>query len=132
MPCTVAMGLLDGTITPAMMEAGRYMDADVLALMGRCTIELPEDFAAAFPKVRNCRLTATLKNGETRVIEYRRTMQDDAADTGWEPSAQLMRDLTTGLLDAAAQEKLIAATATLDQAQRVDALVALTAFKRPH
>ncbi len=132
LPCTVAMGLLDGTITPAMMEAGRYMDADVLALMGRCTIELPEDFAAAFPKVRNCRLTATLKNGETRVIEYRRTMQDDAADTGWEPSAQLMRDLTTGLLDAAAQEKLIAATAILDQAPRVDALVALTAFKRPH
>jgi hypothetical protein len=43
-----------------------------------------------------------------------------------------MRDLTTGLLDAAAQEKLIAATAILDQAPRVDALVALTALKRPH
>ena len=132
LPCTVAMGLLDGTITPATMEAGRYMDADVLELMGRCSIELPEEFAAVFPEVRCCRLTATLKNGEIKVIEYRRSMQDDAADTGWEQSVQIFRDLTTGtgLLDAAAQDKLLSLIAGLEKQPEVASLSSLTALKR--
>jgi len=130
LPCTVAMGLLDGTITPKMMETGRYKDADVLALMRRCSIELPDEFDAVAPETRRCRLTATLKNGETRVVEYRRSLQDDAADSGWQHAVQKFGGLTTGLLDPAVQQKLISLISALDQQQEVASLVMLTALKR--
>lgn len=126
----MAMGLLDGTITPRMMETGRYKDADVLDLMSRCTIELPDEFAALAPQTRCCRLTATLKNGETRVVEYRRSLQDDAADSGWKHAVQKFGGLTAGLLDSAAQEKLISLVAGLENERDVASLVALTALKR--
>jgi 2-methylcitrate dehydratase len=125
LPCTVAMALLDGTITPAMMEAERYKDADVLALMSRCTIELPDEFADLAPRTRCCRLTATLTNGETRVVEYRRSLEDDAADTGWEHAAQKFSALASGVLGSRRVEEVIAAVARLDEAPHVDALIAL-------
>src|SRR3954469_16514032 len=65
LPCTVAMALLDGTITPQTMQRERFKDDDVLALMSRCAIDLPEEFAQIAPQVRSCRLTATLRNGKT-------------------------------------------------------------------
>ncbi len=129
LPCTVAMGLLDGTITPRMMEQGRYKDADVLDLMSRFTIELPDEFDAVAPEVRRCRLTATLKNGETRVAEYRRSMEDDAADTGWKHAVQKFSGLTAGLLESAAQEKLVSLIAGLDSAREVASLISLTRLK---
>ena len=129
LPCTVAMGLLDGTITPRMMEQGRYKDADVLDLMSRFTIELPDEFDAVAPEVRRCRLTATLKNGETRVAEYRRSMEDDAADTGWKHAVQKFSGLTAGLLESAAQERLVSLIAGLDSAREVASLISLTRLK---
>ena len=130
LPCTVAMGLLDGTITPKMMETGRYKDTDVLELMSRCSIELPDEFAAVAPQTRCCRLTATLKNGEIRIAEYRRSLQDDAADTGWTHAVQKFGGLTTGLLDSAVQEKIISLVAGLENERDVASLVLLTALKR--
>ena len=64
-----------------MMEAERFKDADVLALMGKCKIELPDEFSALAPETRCCRITATLKDGRTVVAELRRSLADDAADT---------------------------------------------------
>ena len=82
LPCTVAMALLDGTITPAMMENERYKSADVLTLMARCRIELPDEFAALAPQTRCCRITATLNDGRVVTSEARRSLADDTADTG--------------------------------------------------
>lgn len=130
LPCTVAMGLLDGTITPRMMEEGRYKDRDVLDLMSRCTIELPDEFAEVAPEIRCCRLTATLKNGETRIAEYRRSLQDDAADTGWEHAVRKFMGLTADLLDAGVQKRLVSLIANVEKERQVDALVSLTALKR--
>ena len=127
LPCTVAMALLDGTITPKMMERARYKDADVLALMGRCTIGLPDDFDAVAPRTRRCRLTATLANGETRVVEYSRSLEEDAADPGWEQAVGKLRDLANGVLATDSIGKIIATVARLDEEPGVDALVALTA-----
>lgn len=129
LPCTVAMALLDGTITPTTMERERYKDADVLALMGRCTIELPDEFAALAPRTRCCRLSATLKSGETRVVEYRRSVEEDAADPGWEQAVQKFRDLAGDALERPAAEKVVSAVARLEEQARIDELVALLAAK---
>jgi 2-methylcitrate dehydratase len=127
LPCTVAMALLDGTITPKMMERARYKDADVLALMSRCTIELPDEFAALAPRTRCCRLTATMKNGETRVAEYRRSLEEDAADPGWERAVQKFRELASEALEMPTVEKVISTVARLHEQPRINELVALLA-----
>lgn len=128
LPCTVSMALLDGTITPAAMEHGRFRDADVLALMGKCTIELPDEFAALAPETRCCRLTAQLADGRSVTAEYRRSLADDAADTGWDQACRKFDELTRSVLDAPARQRLVSAVETLEQQSDLTQLVALTAI----
>ena len=128
LPCTVAMALLDGTITPATMQAERFKDSDVRALMRRCTIELPDEFARLAPQTRCCRLTARLKSGETVIAEYRRSIEDDAADTGWDQAVAKFRTLAANALDVPAQERLIALIGKLENQPTLDELTAATAI----
>ncbi len=126
LPCTVAMALLDGTITPKMMGSGRFKDSDVLALMRQCTLEMPDAFADLAPETRCCRITATLKNGNTVVAEVRRSLADDIADTGWEHAQRKFEALAADLLNAAQREQLVAAVAALDSQMAIARLVELT------
>jgi len=126
LPCTVAMALIDGTITPAMMEQDRFKADDVLELMGRCEIELPDEFDEVAPAVRSCRLTAKLKNGDTVVVEERRSLDDDVADPGWDHAVEKFRGLTADLFSADAAGTLIAAVDALDRAPSLTQLIAAT------
>ncbi len=126
LPCTVAMALLDGTITPGMMEQGRYQDRDVLDLMSRCTIELPDEFADLAPATRCCRLTARMQNGATVVAEHRRSLEDDIADSGWDQAVDKFTTLAGNLLDASTRKKLLAVVGDLENQESVNALIEMT------
>jgi len=126
LPCTVAMAMLDGTITPAMMEQERYKDADVMAFMAKCSIELPDEFDRVAPAVRCCRLTAQLDTGETVVEEYRRSLEDDAADPGWEQGIAKFEQLTHELIPADARKRLIDIVDTFERQPSVAPVVDLT------
>ena len=126
LPCTVAMALLDGTITPHMMESGRYLDADVAALMAKCTIELPDDIAELAPRTRCCRLTARMKGGATVVAEYRRSVDDDSADPGWDRAVAKFNELVGERFDAPTRQNLVAAVADLENQKNITNLLALT------
>jgi 2-methylcitrate dehydratase len=126
LPCTVAMALLDGTITPKMMEEGRFRDQDVLDMMTRCRIELPDEFADLAPETRCCRLTAKMKDGRTVVADERRSLADDIADSGWDQALTKLATLTTGLLDARSRETLAAVVSGLENEKSVGALLDLT------
>jgi 2-methylcitrate dehydratase len=126
LPCTVAMALLDGTITPKMMDSGRFKDGDVLELMNKCKIELPDEFDTLAPETRCCRITATLKNGNTAVAEYRRSLADDESDTGWDHALLKFGALTGGVLGTAQRENLVNAVATLERQTSIADMVELT------
>ena len=126
LPCTVAMAMIDGTITPKMMDSGRYKDSDVLALMSQCKLEMPDEFADLAPETRCCRITATLKNGKTVVAEQRRSLADDAADTGWEQALEKFSALTSGLLSGPARERLVSLVARLEHQSAVAPLLETT------
>ena len=132
LPCTVAMAMIDGTITPKMMDTGRFKDSDVLALMGKCKLEMPDEFADLAPETRCCRITATLKNGQTLVAEHRRSLADDVADTGWKQALEKFAGLTTDLLPAAAREHLIALVAQLETQASVAPLLQTTRLAATH
>ena len=126
LPATVAMGVLDGTITPGMMDTGRFKDQDVLDLIGKCKIELPDEFADLAPETRCCRLTAIMKDGKTVVAEYRRSLADDVADPGWDQAVDKFVSLTTNMLDAGVQKKLLAFVRNLEKKKSVVPLIRMT------
>ena len=124
LPCTVAMALLDGTITPKMMDGGRFRDSDVLALMSKCKLEMPDEFADLAPETRCCRITATLVNGTTVAAEHRRSLADDAADTGWTQAVDKFATLANGLLADDTTQRIMALTSTLEAEATLDAWMA--------
>ncbi|MGZ5117228.1 MAG: MmgE/PrpD family protein [Burkholderiales bacterium] len=126
LPCTVAMALLDGTITPQSMQRERFKDNDVLALISKCSIELPDEFADIAPAVRSCRLTAKLANGKTIVAEYRRSLDDDIADPGWTHALDKFNALTRECLEAKAREAIVARVSDLEREHELRDLIGLT------
>jgi 2-methylcitrate dehydratase len=131
LPCTVSMALIDGTITPAMMEKERFKDGDVIELMGRCAIELPDEFAELAPAIRCCRLTARLKSGETVTVEERRSTADDVADPGWNQSVEKLAVLAGDLLPNGGLEKLIGYVNHLDKQKSMADFLELTRLRAP-
>jgi len=62
---SVICALIDGGITPDSFENNRFLDADVLGLIGRTEVEVLDEFTQATPGERNCRIHAKTKTGET-------------------------------------------------------------------
>jgi 2-methylcitrate dehydratase len=131
LPCTVAMALLDGTITPDTMHHERFRDEDVLALVRKCTIELPDEFAAIAPAVRSCRLTAKLRNGETVVADCRRSLDDDTRNSGWDQARAQLDALTRGLLIEHARKQIVERVGALEHERNLRELIALTKIVGP-
>ncbi len=126
LPCTVAMALLDGTITPKMIGSGRFQDSDVLALMSKCQLDMPDEFDELAPETRCCRITAKLKNGKTVVAEYRRSLADDVADSSWQQAVGKFNELADDVLNASAREQLVGLVAKLDDQTSVVPLLDAT------
>ena len=129
LPCTVSMALIDGTITPAMMEKERFKDSDVIKLMERCVIDLPDEFDKLAPAVRCCRLTAQLKGGDTVIVEERRSTDDDVADPGWNQSVRKISDLAGDLLADGGLERLIETVDDLEKRKSMADLLESTRLR---
>jgi 2-methylcitrate dehydratase PrpD len=126
LPCTVALALLDGSISPATHTKERYKDQDVLDFMGKIKIELPDEFADLAPETRCCRMTATLKNGETIIIEQRRTMADDTNGPSRSEIEGKFNRLTKSLLTDQNRQQLLDLVWSLDEAPSVENMVNFT------
>jgi 2-methylcitrate dehydratase len=72
----VALGLLDGEVSPESFDRERFKDADVLKLIGDTEVEIVPEFDAEAPGRRNCRLTATLSSGDSVEAHLVLTQED--------------------------------------------------------
>ena len=77
LPVTVAMSLLDGKLTAAQFEHGRWDDADVTELVSRTEVISEERLATDYPQGRPARLTVELANGE-KFVEFQEVPYGDA------------------------------------------------------
>lgn len=93
----------------------------MLALMSKCKLEMPGEFADLAPETRCCRITATLANGTTVVAEHRRSRADDAADTGWEQAVDKFSALANGLMSGDSARRIVALISTLESESTLDA-----------
>ncbi|MEL0107090.1 MAG: MmgE/PrpD family protein [Rhodospirillaceae bacterium] len=126
LPCTVALGLLDGGITPATHTKERYKDQDVLELMSKMELELPDEFADLAFETRCCRITATLKNGESVTVEKRLTQADDVNGPSREEVEGKFNRLTEPLISPANRQQILDTVWALETAKNVENLIDLT------
>ena len=72
----VAATLIDGTVTPDTFANRRFLDADVLDLIGRTEVVVCDAFSAETPGVRNCRIEATAAGGAVHIAHGKLTTGD--------------------------------------------------------
>lgn len=65
LPYCLAVGLMDGMVTPLQFEEERIKDARLIPLMDKIKVMPNEEFEALFPKFQPSRVTITLKNGKS-------------------------------------------------------------------
>ncbi|HEU0021182.1 MAG TPA: MmgE/PrpD family protein [Dehalococcoidia bacterium] len=66
-PFLVAVGLLDGAVTPATFTAERIGDPALRPLLNKMTIEENAEFTARYPSEYNCRIEVTTNSGDQKV-----------------------------------------------------------------
>lgn len=65
LPASVAMALIDGKLTAAQFEHGRWADADVAALIEKIKVIPNEEYPQRYPQGRPAGFRVKLDNGET-------------------------------------------------------------------
>lgn len=105
---TVATMLLHGGVRLAAFEPARLADPAIRALMGKVTVALDPECAAAFPAKRSAKVTITLKDG--RVLnrhQHTRKGDPDAPLTDQDLSDKFL-ELTSDAVGAAQAKALLA------------------------
>ena len=123
MPFSIAAALADGKVDGDTFEDGRFLGADVLALIARMKIEILPEFSSQTPGLRNCRITALLESGESVVAlcslsqaEIEKETPDDVIDAKF-------HSLTRRVLPPAARAHLASEVGRLDAMERVDSIL---------
>ena len=125
MPFSIAAALADGDVTGDTFEKQRFLDADVLGLIGAMKIEVNADFSRQTPALRNCRIEAVLGNGESVVAHCTLAQADIEKGTPDDVLSAKFDALTGRLLPQARRAELAAAVWRLETLERVDPLLDL-------
>jgi 2-methylcitrate dehydratase len=122
----VAIGLIDGTLTPETFERGRFLDSDVLSLIGRTEVVVSDEFSSLTPGVRTCRLEAVDNAGATHVVEQAMTAKDIEVGPSDGEVKQKFIDLTGRMMPRSASEALFSALMELENHETLDEIIHLT------
>jgi 2-methylcitrate dehydratase len=125
----IAAALIDGNITPETFEKKRYNDQDIKDMIGKLTIELPDEFADETLELLNARLTVTLKNGEEVSASQRWVPKEEARNTTREKIETKFHTLVKRFLPDDARNKLCELAWDLENLGKVDELISLTEKK---
>jgi 2-methylcitrate dehydratase len=107
LPFSIAVALLDGSVTPETFENKRYLDKDVIDLIGRTKIDVNPDFSAQTPGVKNCRISAQTNDGRTYTAHIALSQEDiEAGRTDEEISDKFLQLAARSLPEMRAREVL--------------------------
>ena len=125
MPFSIAAALADGAVTSDTFEDNRFLDADVLDLIGRMKIEINAEFSRQTPALRNCRIEAVLETGEPVVAHCSLAQADIEKGTPDDVLNAKFRSLTRRFLPEPARAELAAAIWRLETLERLDPILEL-------
>jgi 2-methylcitrate dehydratase len=120
---SVACALLDGAVTPASFENGRFADRDLLDLINRTKVDVVEEFTAATPGKRNCRITAVTTSGETIVAHKVITLADIERGMSDADLARKFDGCVHGVLKPAAARTFLDVAGSLDTMTNVGKVI---------
>ena len=127
MPVSIALALIDGDITGASFDRERFLDDDVLALIGRTEVVVSDEFSSRTPGVRSCRLEAKDKAGETHVSHLAWTAEDIARGPGDDEIEDKFHRYAGVLLGAPERTRLLERLWRLESVDDVADVLPLTA-----
>lgn len=123
MPFSIAAALADGEVTSDTFESHRFLDADVLGLIGAMKIEINADFSRQTPGLRNCRIEARVGDGEPVVAHRTLAQADIDKGTPDEVVNAKFHALTRRLLPERARAELAATVWRLETLERIDPIL---------
>jgi 2-methylcitrate dehydratase len=126
MPFSVAVCLLDGDVTPETFERARFGDADVLRVIGRMSIKVSDEFSAAAPAVRNCRIETWTKDGSSSVAHLKLTREDIERGPSDHEIETKFTSLTREVLSSKVQRALIDGADRIERMSNIGELIELT------
>ena len=122
----VALGLIDGTITPESFESDRFLDRDVLELISKTEVEISPEFSAMSPAIRTCQLIA--KNSESKSFNSKLSLTAKDIELG--PSDEEIQSkfysLTERVMNNERAKLLFEASMNLENMKKISTLVDLT------
>ena len=126
LPYCMAVGLVDGMVTPLQFREERVRDQSLIPIMDKVKVVANQEFEALFPKFQPSRVTITTNDGKsysTRVDVPKGDPRDSMTE---EEIAVKFNALGSDVIGKDQCKKLQKAIMTLESAQKVDELLELT------
>jgi len=114
LPYLVAVGLLDGEVTPAQYLPERILRQDVQELLRRVVVRADEEFSRGFPDEMPTRLEVKLRDGRSLTVEKRDYEGFFTRPMSWEKVVAKFETLADGFAPAALRKSIADAVANLD------------------
>lgn len=131
LPYMIAVAILDGKVSPEQYLPERIQSADVQELLQRVNIHPSQEYSQKFPSEMDCKMTITLKNGET----FSRVKTDYEGfftrPITWEHITQKFTDLCSSCCPQQLQDEIIDAVAHLEDKPVSSLLDLLNQVKMP-
>src|SRR6185437_10227610 len=114
LPYLLAVALLDGEVTPSQFTPERIGRDDVQRLLRRVSVKPLPKMSAGFPQAMPCRITITLRDGQTFAIE-----RDDyegflTHPMAWEQVVEKFNRLAAPFAERTARDEIVEAVANLE------------------
>ena len=109
MPATKYNGLTiaDGKVVPDSFEESRFLDADIIYIIKHCEVDVLDEFSSATPDQRNCRITATTKEGEKITAHRIVTLEEIKKGMPKEQIVEKFKENTERFYKSNQQDKIV-------------------------
>ncbi|MBS0196694.1 MAG: MmgE/PrpD family protein [Planctomycetes bacterium] len=126
LPYCMAVGLVDGMVTPLQFKEERVMDKSLIPVMDKVKVVANDEFEALFPKFQPSRVTITTTDGKTYAKRVDVPKGDPRDPMTREDIEVKFNALGKGIVGIDRCKQIADWVFTMDQQPKVDGLLALT------
>jgi 2-methylcitrate dehydratase len=126
LPYCMAVGLVDGMVTPLQFKEERVLDKSLIPIMDKVKVVANDEFEALFPKFQPSRVTITTNDGKEHSTQVDVPKGDPRDPMTEEEIAVKFTALGGDVIGKKQCDKLRHCIMNLDSAEKLDELLALT------
>jgi len=126
LPYCMAVGLVDGMVTPLQFKEERVLDKSLIPIMDKVKVVANDEFEALFPKFQPSRVTITTNNGQQHATRVDVPKGDPRDPMTEDEIAVKFNALGKDVISDDQRKKLQQCIMNIDSAKNVNELLALT------